>query len=134
MPGYVITVVFEVGGGRVRTGRDVLRAAWGRGHRFSYCDGTTLVLVVERRAAGRADAFDSVLARAEQLWVEAGGERLPPPCRVRVEAVVPEPKVVGGAVGRGPDGLFADSAARIAARLRATRAALAELEELSPSQ
>jgi hypothetical protein len=128
MPGYVITAVFEVGGGKIRLGRDVLAAGWGRGHRFSYCDGRMLTLVADVTAADRAQGFELVLSRAERLWVELGGEPLHPPVTLRVQTVVPEEKVVAGAVGRGPDGLIAGSAARVAARLRATRAALADLE------
>jgi hypothetical protein len=131
MPGYVITAVFEVDRGKIRCGRDVLAAAWGRGHRFSYCDGRTLTLVAEVRAPDRARAFEAVLSRVERLPAEIG-RFLPPPSTLRVQMVVPEEKVVAGAVGRGPDCMIAESAARVAARLRATRAALAELESGSP--
>jgi hypothetical protein len=128
MPGYVITAVFEVAGGKIRLGRDVLAPGWGPGHRFSYCDGRMLTLVAEVRAPEPGYAFELMLSRAEQLWVDLGAEPLPPPETLRVQTVVPEEKVVAGAVGRGPDRFIAESAAKVAARLRATRAALADLE------
>jgi len=128
MPGYVITAVFEVEGGKIRLGRDVLSPWWGRGHRFSYCDGRTLTLVVEVAAPGRSQAFESVLGRVEGLWTELGGDPLPPPSTVRLQTVLPEEKVVAGAVGRGPDGVIAEATARLTAQLRATRSALGELE------
>ncbi|HEY6793377.1 MAG TPA: hypothetical protein VI248_01700 [Kineosporiaceae bacterium] len=129
MRGYVITAVFEVNGGKIRLGRDVLASAWGHGHRFSYCDGRMLTLVVEVRASDGTHAFEALLSRSERLWAELGGEPLPPPVTLRVQSVVPEEKVVAGAVGRGPDRLIAESAAKVAARLRATRAALASLDD-----
>src|SRR5437773_6477621 len=44
-------------------GQDVLATIWGTGHRFSYCDGRMLTLVVELVATDRAAAFESVLSR-----------------------------------------------------------------------
>jgi hypothetical protein len=133
MPGYVVTAVFEVGGGKVPTGRDVLAAHWGPGHRFSYCDGNTLTLVAEVVSPRVADAFETVLSRAEQRWQGRTGHQLPAPSILRMQtSVPPEIKVAAGAVGRGPDGLIAESAAQLAGRLRATRAALADLERRMP--
>jgi hypothetical protein len=127
MPGYVITAVFEVDGGPIPTG-DVLGSGWNGGRRFSSCVDGVLTLVVEVRAESRAHAFESVLSRAEERWVAAGGRPLPPPTTLQVRAVVPQEQVLAGPVGRGPDRVLAESAARVAARLRATRAALAELD------
>jgi hypothetical protein len=80
------------------------------------------------RALDGAQACDQLLSRAGQVWAGPGGEPLPAPATVRLEPVVPHEKVVAGAVGRGPDRMFAESAATVAARLSATCAALAELE------
>jgi hypothetical protein len=127
MPGYVITAVFDVGGGSIPAG-DVSRCGWGGGLRFASCQGGVLTLVVEVAAPDRAHAFEEVLSHAERQWVAAGGSALPPPSTLRVQAVVPHERVLAGPVGRGPDRMIAESAARVAARLRATRTALAELE------
>jgi len=128
MPGYVVSAVFDLYGARGRTGRDPLAADWGRGHRFSYCDGRVLSLVVEVPAVDRAEAFDFVVARARHLWAALGGEPLPAPSTLQVQAVAPRAKLLSGPVGRGPDCLIAESTARVDARLRATRAALADLD------
>jgi hypothetical protein len=133
MPGYVVTAVYDVSGARIPSGREVLADEWGPGHRFSYCDGRVLTLVAEAWAADRAPALAAVLSRAERLWRDGGGDPLPAPTSLRIQAVVPHAEPVPGAVGRGPDRVFAESTARLAARLRATRAALADLEsQLSP--
>jgi hypothetical protein len=140
MPGFVVTAVFEVGGGpggpggpgrssrEDRSGRDVLATSWGPGHRFSYYDGHTLTLVVEVVGADRAEVSETVLSVAGRRWAELGGRPLPHPSALQLQDVVPQAMVVPGVVGRGPDGLFADSAAGLAARLRATRAALVALD------
>lgn len=128
MPGYVVTAVFELDGGSVRAGQDLLPAAWGSGHRFSYCDGRLLTLVVEVQEPSRAEAFEAVLEAVDRHWAQLGGDPLPTPASVRIEPVVPQVKRLRGPVGDGPDCLIAESAACVAARLRATRAALSDLE------
>jgi hypothetical protein len=103
MPGFVITSVFEVPGGKFPLGQDVLATIWGTGHRFSYCDGRMLTLVVELVATDRAAAFESVLSRVEQLWPLFGGGRsaLPgPPITMRVQGAVEPEKVPAGRPGR----------------------------------
>jgi hypothetical protein len=132
MRGFVVTAVFDVDPEVARraaaSGRNVLADVWGLGHRFSYLDGHTLTLVVEVLAEDRAEAFDLVVDRAEQLWTDRGISPLPTPTTLHVQPVLPEAKMLPGLRGRGPDSLIAESAARAEARLRATRAALAELE------
>jgi len=133
MGSFVITAVFEVESGRVPLGKDVVARRWGVGHRFSYCDGRVLTLVVEVTAADSAQAFESVLACAEQAWGSLTGRTLPAPSTLRVKGVVPEgEKVFAGAVGGSPDRLLAEAVAGRAANLRATVAALADLHRSDP--
>jgi hypothetical protein len=102
MPGFVIFSVFEVGEGRTPLGADVLGQAWGVGHRFSYCDGRTLTLVVELTAVDVAAAFESVLSRAELVWTTLGFAPLPPPTTMRVQGAVQAGRVAAGAPGAEP--------------------------------
>ena len=129
MAGFVITAEYEVGDGP-EPGPGLLAAGWGPGHEVSYFDGRRLTLVAQAWAAARAAAFEEVLTRAELLWAAVAGTPLPPPVRLRVDDVVLRERPGPGRLGRGPDRLFAESAARVAARLRATRAALVALEAL----
>jgi hypothetical protein len=129
MPRYVITAVFGVRGGNVPLGPDVLATAWGRRHRFSYCDGWTLTLVVEQPAEDQGEAVAEVLSWAELLWHEAAGQALPAPSTLRVQTVVlPTEAAVTGPARCGPDAVIAASLGRRVARLRATRQALVELD------
>jgi hypothetical protein len=125
---FVITAVFEVESGRAPLGKDVVARSWGAGHQFSYCDGRMLTLVVEVAAPDSNRAFEVALARAEQVWEGLSGQVLPAPSTLRLQGVVPKAKVVAGAVGRGPDRLFAEAAATRAARLRAAVSALSDLQ------
>ena len=102
MPGFVIFSVFEVSAGRTPLGTDVLGQAWGVGHRFSYCDGRTLTLVVELTAVDVAAAFESVLSRAERVWTTLGFAPLPPPTTMRVQGAVQGDRVAAGARGAEP--------------------------------
>jgi hypothetical protein len=96
MPGYVITSVFEVKGGKLPLGADALAGAWGLGHRFSYCDGRMLTIVVELTAIDTAAAFESVLSRAELVWQRLGHEPLGPPVTLRVQGAVEAAQVPAG--------------------------------------
>ena len=115
MPGYVITSVFEVSGGKTPLGADVLAQAWGTGHRFSYCDGRMLTLVVELTAVDRASAFEALLSRAELVWTGLGHPPLPPPITLRVQGAVAGESVVAGIVGTEP-ATFAQRVHRLAKR------------------
>lgn len=128
MASFVITAVFEVESGRAPLGKDVVARQWGAGHQFSYCDGRMLTLVVEVAAVDSTRAFDTVLSRAESVWEALTGQTLPAPSTLRLQTVVPQEKVVAGAVGRGPDRLFAEAAAGRAAHLRAAVSALTDLQ------
>lgn len=131
MTSFVITAFFEVEPGKVPLGRDVVAKVWAGGHhsrlQFSYCDGRVLTLVVEITAPDQGHAFEAVLARAEAVWEHLTGATLSAPTTVRVQRLVPQEKVVAGAVGRGPDRLFASAVAGRAAALRATVSALTDL-------
>ena len=96
MPGYVITSVFEVGDGKPPLGPGVLERAWGRGHRFSYCDGRMLTLVVELTAIDVGSAFESLLSRAEMVWQGLGHGALGPPVTLRVQGAVDASEVPAG--------------------------------------
>jgi hypothetical protein len=127
MASFVITAVFEVEPGRVPLGKDVIARPWGAGHQFSYCDGRMLTLVVEVTAPDVNHAFETVLSRAEAAWEGLTGRSLPAPSTLRLQTLVPQEMVVAGAVGRGPDRLFAEAAAARAAHLRAAVTALTDL-------
>jgi hypothetical protein len=96
MPGYVITSVFTVSGGKAPLGTDVLARAWGMGHRFSYCDGSTLTLVAELTAIDTASAFEALLSRAEMVWTGLGGDPLGAPLTLRVQGAVQGDPVPAG--------------------------------------
>jgi len=102
MPGYVITSVFEVGDGKPPLGPGVLERAWGRGHRFSYCDGRMLTLVVEFTAVDQRLAFEFLLTRAETVWRSVAHGALGRAVTLRVQGAVDE-KVAAGAPA-GADG------------------------------
>lgn len=124
MPGFVITVVFDVDGGKSPLGADVLAQAWGMGHRFSYCDGRMLTLVAELTAADRAAAFEALLSRAEMVWTGLGFGPLPAPTTVRLQGAVDTESVPAGSPGRSGTGSAHPSrVARTAAHLRAAAAA-----------
>jgi hypothetical protein len=84
MPTFVISAVFEVTGGKLPHGADVLARAWGMGHRLSYCDGLMLTLVADQTALDAGAAFESVLSRAEMVWQGLGHGPLGAPVTVRV--------------------------------------------------
>jgi hypothetical protein len=111
MPGFVITVVFDVEGGKLPLGADVLAQAWGMGHRFSYCDGRMLTLVVELTAADRAGAFEALLSRAEMIWVGLGFGSLAAPTTVRIQGAVEPLSVPAGSPGAGRSGVHPADAA-----------------------
>lgn len=128
MPSFVITAFFDVEPDTAPPGRDVIARLWGEGHQFSYCDEGVLTLVVEVDGPDQGYAFETVLSRIEEIWQGLTGRPLAAPTTVRMRQAAPRAKVLGGAVGRGPDRLMADAAASRAARLRAAVAALSDLQ------
>jgi hypothetical protein len=127
MPGFVITVVFDVEGGKAPLGADVLAQAWGMGHRFSYCDGRMLTLVAQLTAADRAAAFEALLSRAEMVWAGLGFGPLAAPTTVRIQGAVDAESVPAGLPG-GPGSSQAQppKVDRATARLRAQAVAAAD--------
>ena len=103
MPGFVITSVFEMDGGKHPLGSDVLAGSWGMGHRFSYCDGRMLTLVVELTAIDVAAAFEAVLSRAEMVWQGLGYGTLGPAVTMRVQGAVEPAQVPAGIPPAVPD-------------------------------
>jgi len=101
MPGFVITSVFEVSAGRVPLGPAVLAQVWGRGHRFSYCDGRTLTLVAEITAGDARSAFEVILTRTESLWRTCGFGTLERTVTMRVQEAVRNRPVPAGLPGSG---------------------------------
>jgi hypothetical protein len=99
MPGFVVTVVFDVDAGKAPLGADVLAQACGMGHRFSYCDGRMLTLVAQVTAADRAGAFEAVLSRAEMVWAGLGHGPLAAPTTVRIQGEVGTESVPAGLPG-----------------------------------
>jgi hypothetical protein len=74
---YAVTLVFEVGTGKVPRGADVLsrmtvlrRAT----HRFSYCDGRTLSLVVDWNARSAEQAGDEAVLATRLVWAQLTGD------------------------------------------------------------
>src|SRR3954453_20853668 len=70
---YAVTLVFEVGQGKVPRGADVLnrmtilrRAV----HRFSYCDGRTLTVVVDWSARTADQAVDEAVLATRLVWAQ----------------------------------------------------------------
>lgn len=74
---YAVTLVFEVGPGKVPRGADVLdrmtvlRKAT---HRFSYCDGSTLTLVVDWSADSAGQAGDEAALATRLVWAQLTGD------------------------------------------------------------
>lgn len=107
MPGFVVTAVFVLGreaaaGWKVPLGPDVLASSLGPGHRFSYCDGGTLSVVLELVAADDALAFETVLGRVERAWAGLGGGELPAPTTLRLQRTVPPDRIPAGRPGSAP--------------------------------
>ena len=74
---YAVTLVFEVGRGKVPRGADILsrmtvprRAI----HRFSYCDGRTLTVVVDWSARTAAQAVDEAVLTTRLVWAQLTGD------------------------------------------------------------
>ena len=79
MARYSDTAVFQVQGAKVPLGPDVLSRrldASRTRHRFSYCDGTTLTVSVERSGAGEGAATTEALLAVRDAWRRATGQEL----------------------------------------------------------
>ena len=105
MARFAITAVFEVGPGKSPRGIDVLERISipdTATHRYSYCDGTTLTVVLDWTAAAEDDARRGALAAVRLVWQALTGHDPGPPLNVRVRSLTPPPpKVPAGARNLG---------------------------------
>ena len=96
---YAVTLVFEVGGGKMPRGADVLdrmRLAKKAAHRFSYCDGRSLTVIVDWTAdsAGQACAESALAIRL--VWAQLTGVDPGDPLSQRARPLKPPPRVAAG--------------------------------------
>jgi hypothetical protein len=99
MARYTGTLVFEAGPGTVPRGPDVLdrlalpdRAV----HRSSYCDGSTLTVVVDFRSAHPASVCRRAVEAVQRRWAQVTGVAAGPPVSVRVRPLRPPQPVPAG--------------------------------------
>jgi hypothetical protein len=99
MARYTGTLVFEAGPGTVPRGPDVLdrlalpdRAV----HRSSYCDGSTLTVVVDFRSAHPASVCRRAVEAVQRRWAQVTGVAAGPPVSVRVRPLRPPQPVRAG--------------------------------------
>ena len=101
MARFAVTAVFEVGPGRVPRGADVLDRISIPDiatHRFSYCDGTTLTVVVDWTAVSEGAARESAVSGIRLVWQQLTDRDPGAPLSVRIRTLTPPPpKVVAGA-------------------------------------
>jgi hypothetical protein len=96
---YAVTAVFEVGPGKVPRGPDVLdrmRISHKATHRFSYCDGRTLTVVIDWTAPGPEDASRDAVVGIRLVWSQLVGSDPGTPLSLRVRPLTPTPKVFAG--------------------------------------
>ncbi len=76
MERYAVTLVFEVGAGKMPQGADVLermRLGTKAVHRFSYCDGRTLTVIVDWSAVSADRATSEAAVAIRLLWTQMTG-------------------------------------------------------------
>ena len=73
---YAVTLVFEVGEGKVPRADVLSRMTVPRRaiHRFSYCDGRTLTVVVDSSARTAAQAVDEAVLTTRLVWAQLTGD------------------------------------------------------------
>jgi hypothetical protein len=93
MARFAVTAVFEVGPGKVPRGADVLdrvsipeKAT----HRFSYCDGTTLTVVIDWTAPSEEAARENAVTAIRLIWSQLTGNDPGAPLTVRVRSLTPK--------------------------------------------
>lgn len=104
MARFAVAAVFEVGPGKVPRGADVLDRMSipdTATHRFSYCDGTTLSVVVDWTAESADDARGDALTAVRLVWRTLTGHDLGPPLSVRIRTLTPPPPKVAAGRARG---------------------------------
>jgi hypothetical protein len=103
---YAVTLVFEVGDGKMPRGADVLeRMHVGKKavHRFSYCDGRSLTVVVDWSAGSAEQASTEAALASRLLWTQITGADPGEPLSSRTRPLTPPPLVsagLGAALGR----------------------------------
>jgi hypothetical protein len=102
MARFAVTAVFEVGPGKVPRGPDVLERATVTGkatHRFSYCDGRTLTVVMDWTAGSEGEARDAALTGLRLAWAGLTGVDPGDPLSVRIRCLTPKPvaRIAAGA-------------------------------------
>jgi hypothetical protein len=100
---YAVTAVFEVGPGKVPHGADVLdrmQISDKATHRFSYCDGRTLTVVIDWTSATQEQASADVVLAVRLVWAQLTGTDPGKPLSLRVRSLTPVERVSAG-VRRG---------------------------------
>jgi hypothetical protein len=93
MARFAVTAVFEVGAGKVPRGPDVLDRVTIAGkatHRFSYCDGRTLSVVIDWTADSEGAARDAAVIGLRLAWAGLTGADPGDPLSVRVRSLTPQ--------------------------------------------
>jgi hypothetical protein len=93
MARFAVTAVFEVGPGKVPRGADVLdrvSVPEKATHRFSYCDGTTLTVVIDWTAPSEAAARENAVTAIRLIWSQLTGSDPGRPLHVRVRSLTPK--------------------------------------------
>ncbi len=96
---YAVTLVFEVGGGKMPRGADVLdRMRLGKKavHRFSYCDGRSLTVIVDWTADSAGQACTESALAIRLVWAQLTGVDPGDPLSTRARPLRPPPLVVAG--------------------------------------
>jgi hypothetical protein len=96
---YAVTAVFEVGPGKVPRGPDVLdrmRISDKATHRFSYCDGRTLTVVIDWTAGSAEEASTDVVVAVRLVWAQLVGTDPGKPLSLRVRPLTPIARVSAG--------------------------------------
>jgi hypothetical protein len=93
MARFAVTAVFEVGPGKVPRGADVLDRASvpeKATHRFSYCDGTTLTVVIDWTAPSEEVARENAVTAIRLIWSQMTGSDPGTALNVRVRSLTPK--------------------------------------------
>jgi hypothetical protein len=99
MARFAVTAVFEVGPGKVPRGADVLERVSIAGkatHRFSYCDGRTLTVVIDWTADSESAARDAAVTGLRLAWAGLAGADPGDPLSVRIRALTMAERVAAG--------------------------------------
>jgi hypothetical protein len=92
MARFAVTAVFDVGRGKVPRGADVLdrmQISDKATHRFSYCDGTTLTVVIDWTAPTAPRACTEAVTCIRLVWSQLTGADPGTPLSVRVRPLTP---------------------------------------------